>query len=198
MIPVAFGNIDGLKRPPVTVLVWVQHPGQLGRTVNETQNFISTDTSPTAAGYLSQFGGDSIYDSVGVCFFNLGIPKNADIVEAHRIGPTSGNVNGTGITIKGAHLPSGEGIFTSANIYDRLVTGPKTTASVPFVVAARNYPNFDYQEQDVTSVIQELVQLSDWTTDSGAILITKNSDTGSVYTYGRYNGYNMGLRVTYR
>ncbi len=137
--------------------------------------------------------------TVGLRFTGLTIPKNAIITGAfltfRGINPVAPNTNSetTNLTIKG-EAADNPGTFTTTafNVSGRT----KTTASVSWSPATWSNA-VNYNSTSITSIVQEIVNRSGWSSGNSMVFVISGTGSRSAYSYEGSTTYAPKLTVTY-
>jgi type IV pilus assembly protein PilY1 len=172
---------------------------QIVRRVNQGSD--DAEERATGTGGMTLTGSVQLIRSgsqnqiVGVRFQNIKIPSGATITSAAlEFEVDSTNTASTSLTIKGEASGNPTTFLDSdANISSRSTT----TASV----AWSNLPNLAVNQKlvapDIKTIVQELVNRSDWASDNAMAFIITGSGTKNVESYDSEPAAAPLLRVTY-
>lgn len=132
---------------------------------------------------------------VGVRFQNLGIPQNATIKNATlEFEVDSTNTASTSLTIKG-QATGNSATFTSSG--NNISTRSQTTASVSWSSLPNLAVNQKLVSPDIKTVVQEIVNRSDWASGNAMSFIISGSGTKNVESYDSEPAAAPLLRVKY-
>lgn len=132
---------------------------------------------------------------VGVRFQNLGIPQNATINSATlEFEVDSTNTAPTSLTIKGEATGNSTTFTSSA---DNISTRSQTTASVSWSSLPNLAADLKLASPDIKTVVQEIVNRSDWASGNAMAFILSGSGTKNVESYDSEPAAAPLLRVRY-
>ncbi len=135
-----------------------------------------------------EFVNDGLEQVIGLRFRNLSIPQGATVLQANlsfEIDETpSGNSSALSLNIYGDNTDDAVGFSSTNNVSSR----PKTTAVTNWVLPTGPSVNQTITTPSITSIVQEIVNRANWTSDNDMAFILERASGSGKRTVESYNG----------
>ncbi|MCB0662139.1 MAG: proprotein convertase P-domain-containing protein, partial [Saprospiraceae bacterium] len=174
-------------------------PGAVISQVNngndDAEENLSSGSVSTGSSDL-ELGEDSSPQIVGMRFTNITVPKGAKIVAAYIEFETDETDSGTtSVSISGESSDDASG-FSGSNY--ELSNRPKTSATVSWNnIGAWNTVNENHKTPDLSTIIQEIVNRSGWSSGNDMALYIQGSGSRTAESYNGESSAAPRLIITY-
>lgn len=176
MLPVGCGVASSLAKGPSVSVSYITHQSQMASIlIHDDGSGSVTQSTWIGNSWIHQ----GIYDQfvTALCFFNVGVPQGATVKKAYietRMDAYGGTMNASaagywkGWKVDNVTTPIPDLSVTGTNTFYTRTNGltPTTTAISLATVPAKDARNVTLR-QDVTYIVQEIVNRSGWVSGNG-------------------------------